>query len=148
MKIFAGDQLRLRKKLEYVPGSPGLYEAKIDELPSGRYRVELDAPAALPILAMEKVKKVSTEFSVDPVGGAEEAELSADRGLLRRLANRSRGVVLEPHQADQVVEALGPRSLIRRQRRELRLWDSWPLLVLLVALATVEWSLRKRVGLA
>jgi len=148
VKIFAGDRLRLRKKLEYLPDSPGMYEAKLDSLDSGTYRVELDAPEAMPILAAEKVKKVSTEFSVDPVGSAEEVELSADRGLLRRLANRSNGVVLDPHQADQVLDALGPPSLLRRQRRELRLWDSWPLLVLIVAIATVEWAIRKRIGLA
>ncbi len=148
VKIFAGDRLRLRKKLEYMPDSPGMYEARIDELESGTYRVELDAPEVRPILAAEKVKKVSTEFSVDPVGSAEEVELSANRGLLRRLANRSNGVVLDPHQADQVIEALGPASLRRRQRRELRLWDSWPLLVLIVAIATVEWAMRKRIGLA
>ncbi|MGB2821080.1 MAG: hypothetical protein WBF17_08865, partial [Phycisphaerae bacterium] len=148
VSIFAGDRLRLRKKLEYMPDSPGMYEAKIDDLESGTYRVDLEAPEAQPILAAEKVRKVSTEFSVDPVGSAEEIELSADRGLLRRVASRSNGVVLDPHQADQVIEALGPTSLVRRQRRELRLWDSWPLLVLIVAIATVEWAIRKRIGLA
>ncbi len=148
VRLFRGDRPVLRKRLEYRPDSPGMYEAKIEPLDSGTYRVELEAPEAEPILAADKVKKVVTEFSVDPVSSAEELELSADRGLLRRLASLSGGVVLEPHQADAVLAALGPKGLVRRQRRELRLWDSWPLLVLIVLLATVEWVMRKRVGLA
>jgi len=148
VKISMDGKPRLRKKLEYLPHSPGMYEARIDKLDSGTYRLDLEAPEAQPILAADKVKKVTTEFSVDPVGSAEEVELSADRGLLGQLASRSHGVVLEPHQADEVLQALGPRSLLRRQRQELRLWDSWPLLVLIVLVATVEWVLRKRVGLA
>jgi len=148
VKVFAGDRLVLRRKLEYRPDSPGLYEAELPAFASGTYRVELEAPEAEPILAADKVKKVVAEFSVDPVSSAEELELSADRGLLRRLANLTGGVVVEPHQAHEVTAALGPKSLIRRERREYRLWDSWPLLVLVVLVAAVEWTLRKRVGLA
>jgi len=148
VKVHAGRKLLLRKALEYVEGSAGLYQAEIAQLPSGTYRVELEAGEAEPILAAEKVKKVVTEFSVDPVVGAEQVELSADRGLLRRLANVTGGVVLDPHQAARVADALGEKSLQRREPRELRLWDSWPLLILIVILASCEWILRKRVGLA
>ncbi len=148
VKVYAGDKLLLRRPLEYQPGSQGIYEAKVAGLDSGTYRVELQAPEAEPILAADKVKKVTCEFSVDPVGSAEEVELSADRGLLRRLANLTGGTVLEPYQAGEVTELLGPQTLVRRQRRELRLWDSWPLLVVVLALAATEWLLRKRVGLA
>ena len=146
--IFAGEKPVLRRHLDYQPGSPGIYEARIESLPSGQYRIELDAPEAEPILAADKVRKVLTEFSVDPQASAEEVELSADRGLLQRVASLSGGVMLDPHQAGEVLQFLGPPSLTHRQQKELRLWDSWPLLVLFVALLTAEWVLRKRVGLA
>lgn len=148
VNVYAGDDLVLRKKLEYVKDSAGMYEAQVGRLASGTYRVDLVAPEAEPILAAEKVKKVTTEFSVDPVTEAEQVELAADRGLLQRLANLSGGSVLEPHQARNVLESLGPKSLERRDPRELRLWEWWPLLVLIVLVATCEWVLRKRVGLA
>ncbi|HUS91638.1 MAG TPA: hypothetical protein VM695_07285 [Phycisphaerae bacterium] len=148
VRVYAGDRMLLRRKLEYRQDSPGLYEAEIFGLEHGTYRIELEAPEAEPILAADKVKKVATEFSIDPVSSAEELELSADRALLRRLANLTGGVVVDPVQARDVLPALGPESLVRRERRELRLWDSWPLLVLIVLVATIEWTLRKRIGLA
>jgi hypothetical protein len=75
-------------------------------------------------------------------------ELSADTALLGRLASLSGGVVLQPDEADQLIDALGPRTLTRRQRRELRVWDSWPLLTLILAAVSAEWIIRKRKGLA
>ena len=148
VKVFSGEKLVMRKRMTHQEDSAGMYEARLGVLPSGVYRVELDAPEALPILAARKVRQVATEFSVDPVGDAEQTELSADRGLLNRLAGRSGGVVLEPDQAGRLLEFLGPKSLRRQERKEVRLWDGWPLLVLIVLLASVEWIVRKRIGLA
>jgi hypothetical protein len=133
--------------MEYQPSSAGMYEATLGVLASGKYRVELEAPQAEPILAMDNVSAVSAEFAVDPVGSAEELELSADTALLGRLASLSGGVVLQPDEADQLIDALGPRTLTRRQRRELRVWDSWPLLALILAAVSAEWIIRKRKGL-
>ncbi|MCD6304496.1 MAG: hypothetical protein J7M21_05995, partial [Planctomycetes bacterium] len=148
VKLYRGGRLLLRKKLQYRQSSAGLYEADVRVAGSGRYRLELEAPEAEPILAAEKVRRVTTEFSVDPVGSREERELSADRDLLARLAAKTGGVVVEPYDAADVLDRLGPASLVHRQRREVRLWDSWPLLVLIITLGTIEWVLRKRVGLA
>jgi hypothetical protein len=146
--VYAGDKLLVRRHLDYQAGSPGIYEARLDSLPSGTYRIELDAPEAEPILAADRVRKVVTEFSVDPQSCAEELELSADRGLLQRVASLSGGVMLDPHQAGEIMQFLGPPSLTHRQQKELRLWDSWPLLAIFVTLLSAEWMLRKRVGLA
>ena len=148
VKVFRDDKPVLRKRLEWVEGSAGMYFADLGTLTSGTYRVELVSPDAEPILAADKKKKVVTEFSVDPVSGPELVELAADRGLLARLAGFSGGTVLEPHQAAEVLDSLGPRSLVRREEERVDLWDHWGLLVLIVLVATCEWILRKRVGLA
>ena len=148
VKVFRGDKLVLRRRMEYQPSSVGLYEALLGTLPSGAYRVELDAPAAEAMLALDSTPAVWAEFAVDPVGGPENLELGADNALLGRLANLSGGVVLAPDEADQLLDSLGSRSIVRRQRRELRLWDSWPLLALIILAVGTEWFIRKRTGLA
>jgi len=147
VKVFRGEKLLLTRRMEYQPSSAGLYEALLGPLPSGAYRVELEAPEAKAILAADNVSAVSAEFAVDPVAGPENLELSADRALLGRLANLSGGVVLDPDEADRLIDVLGPGSLPRRQRRELRLWDSWLLLMLIIAAVGAEWIIRKRTGL-
>jgi len=136
-----------RQQLLYVPGTSGMYAAELAGLPSGAYRAVLEAPEIGPILAPDKVAAVAAEFSVDPVVGPERTELSADVALLGRLAAASGGVVLQPHQAAQVLSALGPRSIVRREVSETRLWDSWLMLGGILALAAGEWILRKRRGL-
>jgi hypothetical protein len=137
-----------RHPLTYRPNSAGMYEADIGELPSGTYRAELDAPAARPILAAENVDSVSIEFSVDPATPAEQAELTPDRGLLSRLATLTNGTVADPARADRVLGALGPVTEVEIERHEYVIWDSVPLFVLIVLMATAEWLLRKKVGLA
>jgi hypothetical protein len=146
--VRAGDQMVLRKKLQYIQHSPGMYEAELGELPAGTYRVELDAPAAKPILAEENVAKVATEFSVESSAPVEQAELAPDRGLLARLAGLTGGAVADATHADRILASLGKPTEVQIERREYVLWDSWPLLVLMVLAATAEWLLRKKVGLA
>jgi len=127
-----------------------MYSSEIGELPTGTYRVELDSPDASAVLAADKtanVQKVWTEFSVDPYTPAEQVQLDADRGLPSRLASLTGGVVVEPAQAQEVQSALGPGTQVLRERQQYVIWDSWPLLVLIVLLATVEWLTRKKVGL-
>ncbi|MCX5675819.1 MAG: hypothetical protein NTX87_12510, partial [Planctomycetota bacterium] len=148
VNVFAGDQTVMHKKLQYIQHSPGMYEAELGELPAGTYRVELDAPAAKPVLAEENVAKVATEFSVESSTPVEQAELAPDRALLARLAGLTGGAVADATHADRILASLGKPTEVQIERREYVLWDSWPLLVLMVLAATAEWLLRKKVGLA
>ncbi|MFB3891888.1 MAG: hypothetical protein ACE15C_07675 [Phycisphaerae bacterium] len=143
----AGDQLLLRRRMQYVSDSPGVYTANLGELPSGQYRVELEAPAAAPILAPDNVDKVTTEFSVDPATPDELIELSVNRSLLGHLADMGGGVVVDPPQAAATLEALGESVYVDPRPDQVMLWDCWPLLVLITLLATAEWLIRKKVGL-
>jgi hypothetical protein len=138
----------LRKKLDYQADSPGIYSADLGELPGGSYRIELDAPEAGPILALDGVDKVATAFSVDPSAPAELIELSPDRGLLSRLASLTGGEVFDPPAAARAIDTLRPATLTRHEQRQYVFWDSWPLLALIMILVTVEWLLRKKAGLA
>jgi len=146
--IYAGAEKVAHQVLAYVPNSPGMYEASVAALPPGVYRVELDAPAARPILERQNVETVSTEFSVDPATPAEQAELAPDRGLLSRLATLTGGVVAEPSRPETVLTRLGPPTETEIEPREYVIWNSLPMLLLAVAVATAEWLLRKKAGLA
>ena len=148
VRVFRAAQPVLRKKLEYVADSPGIYSADLGELPGGAYHVELDAPAARALLELDKQTTVKTEFSVDSVIPAELFELAADRGRLSHLAGETGGVVVEPARAGDVMDVLSPGRESRVERRQYSLWDSWPLLALLVLAATGEWLLRKKAGLS
>ncbi len=146
-RIFRDDKLVLRKKMAYVPNSLGMYSADLGELPGGTYRYELESPAAAKLLAGEGADSVSTRFFVESAIPVEQVELAADRGLLERLARLTGGTVADPHRAGDVVAALGPAVVTHRERRQWALWDSWPLLALIVLLAGTEWFLRKRARL-
>jgi len=147
LKPSGGGKLVLRRKLEYLPNSLGVYTADLGELAAGTYRVELDAPAAKPLLAAENIEKVASEFFVEQAVPSEQIELSADRGLLERLATLTHGIVVDPPRASDLLAALGAPTLTHSERREWALWDSWPLLVMIVVLAGAEWLLRKRARL-
>ena len=140
--------LLLWRKLEYVEDSPGVYTGDLTDLPSGSYRVELDAPVAKPLLARDNVEKVGTAFSIDPAAPTEQIELAADRGLLGRLATLSGGKLVDPPQAASVLDVLGTNRKVDREHREYVIWHSWPLLLLMVMIAAGEWILRKKAGLA
>ncbi len=143
-----GDRLVLRRSLQYVEGSGGRYEADLGTLPSGAYQLVLDAPPAEAVLAKDNVDMLVAEFSVDPVSGVELAELTPNLGLLGRLATLTGGTVVGPQQAGQVLATLGRGTIVEIERHEFVIWDSWPILVLMVLVATAEWVLRKKVGLA
>jgi len=110
--------------------------------------LELDAPDVKELLEAEGIETVSTEFSVDPSAPVEQVELSADRGLLSHLAAVSGGKTADPWEAATVLDALGEGILETRQNLQTTLWDKWPLLSMIVLLISVEWLIRKKVGLA
>ena len=146
--VYRGTDLVLRRSMLPSAESAGLYTADLGELPSGSYRLELDAPELKDLLAAEGVETVSTEFSVDPSAPAEQVELSSDRGLLGHLAAVSGGQTVDPWEAHRVLNTLGAGILETHQSRQTTLWDTWPLLVAIVLLISAEWLIRKKVGLA
>ena len=144
VNIYQGENLALRKNLDYLSGIPGLYGATIKELLSGAYRAQLDCPSAEQILASEGVESVETEFAVDPSRSPETLEVAANRELLQRVAELTGGAALPPWQADRVQQYLPPGTYVRSQRHEYVLWNSWPFLLLVFAILTAEWVLRRR----
>ncbi len=145
--IWRGEKLAERRVLRYLSDSPGIYEAQLKVDAPGSYRVELDCPGARAVLASEGAGEVATQFVVDPAMSSEKVELSPDRVLLQRVADLSGGRVAAPWQVGRLVQLLSPRAYVRAERREYVLWSSWPYLLLILGVATVEWLVRRRSAL-
>jgi hypothetical protein len=147
-------ELILEHKLRAVPGSLGRYEADLGmigaEHGEGIYAVELYSPVVKRILDEEKkADTVMTHFRVDEAVSTEQKQLASDPTALEMLSRRSGGRMFYPQQADGLAEVFGEGvAKTPPDVRESSLWDTWPVLILILALATVEWVVRKRAGLA
>jgi hypothetical protein len=144
--LWSGDRKVLRQPLTYRPESPGVYAAEVGPLPEGAYRVELDT-AGIDVPGAAPAEPVSSEFSVTAAMDSERVELAADRGLLTSVAALTAGRVLDPAELDSLGTHLGPATVSSTERRQIDVWDSWPWFILILALLTAEWVLRKRVRL-
>ena len=123
----------------------GRYSADIGTLPEGAYTYEARA------IRLESLLGTDTGgFTVGPPV-LEHAETRANLPLLRQIAHRSGGQYLTVHQMDELKHLLeadstfAPRSVAHTSERAL--WQ-WPLpLIVILMLITLEWVLRKRIGM-
>lgn len=145
-----GERLR-KQRLSYRTDSSGLYETSLSGLTGeGEYQLKLvgdeaaDAITAMP----DGPKEISTELLVvttrNPV---ELAELTADRDFLNRATTTTGGRLAELNDLDSLVSSFGAPKEVLKERRNVTLWDKWPLLIAFLGLLTTEWILRRRSGL-
>lgn len=141
--------LVMRRGLVPVPNAPGAFTGDLGKMTMGAYQVVLAGNAVKEVLTQEAAAEtVEAGFTVGAATAGEQVELAADRVLAGQVAGASGGVSVEPAQIDQVLKALGVgRQDARPNLAQWDLWDSWPLLVILLAVLTGEWLLRKRIGL-
>lgn len=140
-------KVALRKTLARLAGSAGLYSADVGALPPGEYRVDLDCRGAGNLPEAENTGKISAWFSVARDFPHELGELAADTGFLKRIADLSGGKAVEPDRIGELLPELGEPSASVRELIQKDLWNGWPLLALIAALAGCEWVIRKKAGL-
>ena len=123
----------------------GRYELSVGTLPAGNYQYSA--------VAERDTQQLGTDRGTFAVGsvGIEYLNTRANPTLMRQIALRSGGSVVDPDSLDQLGRALTSSGqftpVITREEREERLWQ-WPyLLALAIGLLTSEWVLRKRSGL-
>lgn len=150
VNVFRDNQSVMRKQLHYRQNSCGMYETTLPAMPeAGIYRAVLESEKVSGVLAAENALEVSTEFVVaPPVNTVEFAELSTDLETAGKMAGASGGMVAGPEGAEKVLEVFGPGSRTLSEIRELTLWDTWPLLALMILTVTAEWLLRRKKGMA
>ena len=91
---------------------------------------------------------LTTSFSVfAPQQGIELADVTLDRAQLEFIARETGGAVLDVGKTADAVSYFGePRRSIT-ERRETGLWDTWPILAMILGCLIVEWLLRRRLQL-
>ena len=123
----------------------GIFRGKTPPLTPGRYELRLD-PQGL----ISAANELSEEFYVQSRGGdasRELDELNCNEDLLQQLARASNGAYVREENAAQLLEKLEPLSKGRIEESETVLWQSWWWFGAVVGLLSLEWLLRKRVGL-
>ncbi|HEY1859107.1 MAG TPA: hypothetical protein VGG61_02065, partial [Gemmataceae bacterium] len=131
---------------------PRVLEAKVRNLPAGQYAIELAIPDLEGKLqgkpdADGKIQPLRALFTINPTGNEEMAELASNWPLLEELAVKSGGQFFTPDQASELAKLVTSRAVTRSEHTENRLWQWWPMLVLLLTLLTLEWIGRKWAGL-
>ena len=148
-RVYQGDRLVMKKHLTSIPDSRGLYQGDLGpQHAAGTYRIELAGSSVDTLRALDNTESVKTEFLVTSVERTSElVELSADWKLPREMAELSGGRAVGPADARSLLDVFQGGSRDVREEKRIALWDSWPLLILILAAACGEWVLRKKAGL-
>jgi hypothetical protein len=143
LEIIAPDDNRFPHPMRSIGN--GRYTLEAGVLPEGTYRYEASADL--------DGRPLGTDRGSFEVGALdlEHRETRADADLMRQIALRSGGEVLE----GDAVAGFGARLAalpgftpeILSETESRPLWHMWSLLVVVIALLSVEWFFRKRSGL-
>ena len=145
-----GDRRGRAYRLEQRQDACGFYECEIPgcEKP-GTYTLTLECEKAQDRLGRLFPVNLTTSFVVVTTKQpAEEVDITATRDSVERIASATGGRVLSPSEYVKLDEDFGGGSKRVADRVEYQLWSLPPLFLLVGALLTVEWILRKRASLA
>ncbi len=122
-----------------VPNAPGLYEATITAAHQGLHTVGITLPG-------DGAEEVALDANFSVILPIRETQATwLDKARLIDLAKQSGGQYFELDQLDQLLNAIPDR--IRRLETPsapIPIWDTFNVFLLLGALLTAEWALRKR----
>ena len=126
--------------LELRPaGRPGLYAGSFTPDSAGRHGVR-HGPAATGLSAGMSAECVVSEPS------RERAQAGVDREALRSLADLSGGAVIEMADFSTIPYKLTKTAVEARTSLEDEIWDTWPVLLLLVGLYCLDVGIRRLSG--
>lgn len=133
---------RQRVQLKAIADGSGLYRGVLRNLPAGAHKisVKVDAPAFAGITHELNVL-------VREVTGQEGVELSRDTARLAAMAKTGGGRHLDILQAPELFEQLAGEGKDVTVESSYELWSSYPILILVTLLFSLEWIWRKRLGL-
>jgi hypothetical protein len=120
-------------------GRPGLYAGSFTPDSAGRYGVR-HGPAAAGVSAGLAAECVVSEPS------RERAQAGVDREALRSLADLSGGAVIEMADFSTIPYKLTKTAVEARTSLEDEIWDTWPVLLLLVGLYCLDVGIRRLSG--
>jgi hypothetical protein len=131
-----------RVPVTFRAGGAGSYEATIEDLPPGRWRVAAEAERG-----GRSLGRASTELAIDR-WSLEEAQTSPDSATMAQLARVTGGRAASGGSIAHWAASLPTRELARGRRETRRLWESPWLFAAIVGALSLEWGWRRRRGLA
>jgi hypothetical protein len=123
-----------RVKFVYQDNSGGEYRAVIKDLKQGKYKL---VPH---VFEISHPIKTTVAFEIKDMPANEYIHLNLDPGSLKRMASCYRHYL----NCDDLVNQIERIRIIKEQRTDFELWDSFYLLIIVMALLAVEWHLRKK----
>ncbi|RPJ48062.1 MAG: hypothetical protein EHM19_02375 [Candidatus Latescibacterota bacterium] len=135
-----GDDRRFQ--VEPDPADPGAYARTLGPLPPGDYTY-----AAAALRGEAPLGEDSGEFTVSDFS-AEFLETERNDALLAAVARASGGKVVPLEEVRGWEGDLGLASRAKTVRAEREIWNHIAFFLLLVALFSAEWTIRKRAGLS
>jgi hypothetical protein len=139
-------------KLQMIEGRPREWQAKVRDLPAGRYVAELVIPdlgeqLLGPPDATGKREPLRAPFTVADRPSTEMIDVAMNLPLLEEIAAKSGGKVFTAENANELADLLAQKTAVREFRTDTKLWEAWPTLVAFLVLLTLEWLVRKWAGL-
>ena len=120
----------------------GLYRGKSAALEPGDYEVSIESAAI-----QSRDAQARTRFKVEARETGEMTMLNLNEDLLRQMSAASGGQYLREEHIDKLAALLAPMSQGKVIESDTVLWQSYAWFIPLVALLTIEWIIRKRVGM-
>lgn len=117
---------------------PAVYQSLIKTFAPGHYRLTGTAKKAGQIIG-----SATANFTVEAYG-LEDENLRVDRGLLEQIARESAGNYYSLETIDRLPQDLRVESEKVAQKKEIEVWQSPILFLLIIAFLAGEWALRKR----
>jgi hypothetical protein len=120
----------------------GVFRGRSAALEPGEYEVSVESVAIA-----ERDSQARVQFKVQPSATGEMVQLGLNEELLRQIATVSGGEYLREEEIDRLLKLLAPMSEGRVVESDTILWQSYWWFVPIIVLLTIEWIVRKRVGM-
>jgi hypothetical protein len=121
---------------------PGIYRGQSAAMMDGDYEVSVRASGY-----SDAALNARSKFVVLPPETGEMNNTAANESLLKQMTTSTGGLAIREEDFSQLPDLLGPLSNGRVIESDTMIWQSYWWFAAIVILLTVEWVLRKRVGL-
>ncbi len=136
------DQIVARIPLAADDPARGTYRGRTGPLALGDYSLRIRASGIDP-----NVLRATTPIWVETRDTGELDRVSLDSPLLQQIAANGGGVYFHESEADRMIDQLEPLSTGRIVESDILIWQSFYWFVIVIAMLTAEWWIRKRLGL-
>ena len=126
----------------------GRYVGSFDTLTPGNYEISVSGTDVARLLREEEFTgEIELDVVMEPSLSTEMSDVRSNRPLLAQIASVTGGQVVYPTAIEEVVRLAELSPHVKEETSHRPLWDRWTFLWIIVGCLTVEWLLRKKVGL-